>query len=210
MLRRVAALYDIHANLPALEAVLAEIEREAFEAIVIGGDVLPGPQPVECLARLRGLSPPALFLRGNGDREALAAAEGHETRTLPEAAKSILRDNARRLNPQDKTWIATWPSMQRLHIEAFGEVLFCHATPASDHETLPDSCHDAELAGAFGGTGSSLVVCGHTHIQFDRSVSGVRVVNAGSVGMPFQAPGAYWLELGASIRLRRTLIGEVA
>ncbi|MGN6594080.1 MAG: metallophosphoesterase family protein [Terriglobales bacterium] len=204
-MRRLAALYDIHANLQALDAVLDEVEQEGFEAVVIGGDVLPGPQPRECLARLRGLRLPAHYLRGNGDRETLAAAEGRETATLPEAAKAILRDNACQLSPEDKTWIAAWPPTVSLALDGVGDVLFCHATPASDHETLANDCSDAELARAFGGTGAALVVCGHTHVQFDRTTaSGVRVVNAGSVGMPFQAPGAYWLEFGPGVSLRRT------
>jgi putative phosphoesterase len=204
MLHRVAALYDIHANLQALDAVLAEVGRESYDALVIGGDVLPGPQPSECLARLRALQLPVHYVRGNGDRETLAAAEGRETPTLPEAAKTILRENARRLGPAEKSFLAAWPPTVRLTIAAIGVVLFCHATPASDHETLASDCSDAELARAFAATGADLVVCGHTHIQYDRAVPGVRVVNAGSVGMPFQAPGAYWLSLGPEVRLRRT------
>lgn len=205
-MRRIAALYDIHANLPALDAVLAEIERENYEAVVIGGDVLPGPRPVESLARLRHLALPAYYLRGNGDRETLAAAAGRETPVLPESAKAILRDNARRLSPDDRAWIASWPEIVRLTLDGIGEVLFCHATPASDHETLPNDCSDADLARAFAAAAAPLVVCGHTHIQYDRSLPGVRVVNAGSVGMPFEAPGAYWLEMGPSLRLRRTAV----
>jgi predicted phosphodiesterase len=203
-MRRIAALYDIHANLPALDAVLAEVEREGYEAVVIGGDVLPGPRPAECLTRLRSLALPAYYLRGNGDRETLAAAAGRESPALPEAAKAILRENARRLGPAHRAWIASWPETVRLTLDGIGETLFCHATPASDHETLPHDCSDADLARAFSSTGAHLVVCGHTHIQYDRTAAGVRVVNAGSVGLPFESPGAYWLELGPSARLRRT------
>ncbi|HET9783458.1 MAG TPA: metallophosphoesterase family protein, partial [Terriglobales bacterium] len=175
-MRRIAALYDIHANLPALDAVLAEVERENYEALVIGGDVLPGPQPAECLARLRNLALPAYYLRGNGDRETLAAAQGRESPALPEAAKAILRDNASRLSPDDRAWIASWPEAVRLTLDGIGKVLFCHATPASDHETLPHDCSDADLARAFAGAGADLVVCGHTHIQYDRALPGVRVI----------------------------------
>src|SRR5215207_10702868 len=65
---RVAALYDIHANAPALDAVLVEVERAGVDRIVVGGDVVPGPLPVKTLARLRALGDRAVFVRGNGDR----------------------------------------------------------------------------------------------------------------------------------------------
>src|SRR5438132_9056165 len=73
---RVAALYDIHGNLPALEAVLKEVRGAAVEQIVVGGDVFPGPMPNETLAYLLGPDIPVRFLCGNGDREVRALAEG--------------------------------------------------------------------------------------------------------------------------------------
>ena len=69
---RIAALYDIHGNLPALEAVLRDVETSGVDRIVVGGDVLPGPMPAECLARLMNLDVPVQFILGNGDREAIA------------------------------------------------------------------------------------------------------------------------------------------
>src|SRR5215218_3776256 len=79
-LRRVAALYDVHGNLPALEAVLAAVDDADVDAIVIGGDVVPGPMPREALDRLLALGPRARFIRGNTDRLTVDAFDG---RALP-------------------------------------------------------------------------------------------------------------------------------
>ncbi len=76
---RIAAIYDIHANLPALEAVLQEIRQENVDLVVVGGDVVPGPLPFETIQCLLGLDIPARFIRGNGDREVLAQMSGLET-----------------------------------------------------------------------------------------------------------------------------------
>jgi hypothetical protein len=83
-------------------------------------------------------------------------------------------------------------------------VLFCHATPRSDTEIFTRLTAEERLLPLFEGLDAAVVVCGHTHMQFDRTIAGVRVVNAGSVGMPFGEPGAYWLLLGPDVRLRYT------
>jgi predicted phosphodiesterase len=201
---KIAALYDVHGNLPALEAVLEDVRREAFDEIVIGGDVFPGPLCNEALATLLDLELPVRFLLGNGDRETLAVAAGEEPVAVPEAYRPALRWVAGRLAPDDRRRIAAWPRSQRLEIDPLGTVLFCHATPGSDTAIFTRSTPEERLLPVFGGVEAAVVVCGHTHMQFDRSVGSVRVVNAGSVGMPFGAPGAYWLELGSELRLRRT------
>ena len=83
---RVAALYDVHGNLPALDAVLAELEHEGVDAIVIGGDVAAGPFPAETLERLRALGGRVRWLRGNADRELAPGEEGNAPPELIEAA----------------------------------------------------------------------------------------------------------------------------
>jgi predicted phosphodiesterase len=123
----IAALYDIHGNLPALEAVLREIRAGGVDQVVVGGDVVPGPMSREMFECLLNLN--EIFTR---------------------------------LTPEER------------------------------------------LAPVFAGITASVVVCGHTHMQFDRMAGGVRVVNAGSVGMPFGEPGAYWLLLGPGVELRHT------
>jgi putative phosphoesterase len=201
---KVAALYDIHGNLPALEAVLAEVAREKVDAIVVGGDVVPGPMPRETLARLLELNIPTQFILGNGDRVALAAMRGEEPVEVPSAFREVIWWNARQLGPAEESVLASWPKTLSLEIAGLGRVLFCHATPRNDVEIFTRETSEEKLAPVFAGVDAELIVCGHTHMQFDRLVSGKRVVNAGSVGMPFAEPGAYWLLLGPDVELRRT------
>jgi len=166
---RVAALYDIHGNLPALEAVLAEVEADV---VVVGGDVAPGPQVQECFARLDALAMPVRWVLGNGDREELA----------PDL-----------LDRFEET------------VE-FEGVLFCHGSPRSDEEMITLITPAERLRPMLEGVGADVVVCGHTHHQFDRRVASKRVVNAGSVGLPYQGDAAaFWLLLhDGEIELRRT------
>jgi predicted phosphodiesterase len=201
---RVAALYDIHGNLPALEAVLEDVRRAGVDEIVVGGDVFPGPMAGESLAFLLGCGIPVRFIRGNGEREVLAAAAGEPSTRLPEQVREALRWAAERLDPGRRREMASWPETARASIEGIGEVLFCHATPRNDSEIFTRLTPEDRLRAVFDGVGDPLIVCGHTHMQFDRTVGLVRVVNAGSVGMPFGEPGAYWLLLGPEVSLRRT------
>ena len=196
---RVAALYDIHGNLPALEAVLRDVRGADVDHIVIGGDVLPGPMPRETLACLRDLDVPVQFIQGNGDREVMSP-----TGAVPEIQRESMRWNAGQLRPEDERLLASWPLTLRVQIPGIGDVLFCHATPRNDTEIFTRQTPDDPLLPIFGSLGVALAVCGHTHMQFDRTIGTVRVVNAGSVGMPFGDPGAYWLLLGPDVQLRRT------
>jgi len=200
----VAALYDIHGNLPALEAVLAEIRREKIDRIVIGGDVVPGPMPRETIARLQSLDTPAQFIRGNGDREIVSWRRGVESDAIPEPYRETMRWVARQLRDEDEQLLAGWPQTLRLEIPNLGEVLFCHATPRNDTDIFTRLTPAENLTPVFAAVGARVVVCGHTHMQFDRTIDDVRVVNAGSVGMPYAEPGAYWLLLGPEITLRHT------
>jgi predicted phosphodiesterase len=204
---RVAALYDIHGNLPALEAVLQEIRQADVDHIVVGGDVLPGPMPRETLACLLNLDIPVEFIHGNGDREVLAQMTGTETdwcRTAPEQWRAPVRWTAQELRPDHARLLAAWPATCRVEIRGLGAVLFCHATPRNDTEAFTRLTPEDRLLPVFEGVNVPVVVCGHTHMQFDRQVGRVRVANAGSVGMPFGEPGADWLVLGPDVQLRHT------
>jgi len=201
---RVAALYDIHANLPALEAVLEDVRKAGVEHIVIGGDVLPGPMPRETMATLLALDVPVRYVQGNGDREVLERMQGVESRTLPEQVREVITWTAEQLDSGHAQTLAAWEKSVRSHVSDIGDVLFCHATPRNDTEIFTRRTPEERLAPIFGGLGVDIVVCGHTHMQFDRAIGGVRVLNAGSVGMPFGRPGAYWLLLGPEVQLRRT------
>jgi len=201
---QIAAIYDIHGNLPALEAVLQEIRQVKVDLVVVGGDVLPGPMPRETLACLRDLDLPVQLIRGNGDREVLEQKTGMEGGAIPEDYREVMRWVAKQVDPEHERWIAGWPQTLRVTIRGLGEVLFCHATPRSDTEIFTRLTSEDRLSSIFAGLDVQLVVCGHTHMQFDRTIAGARVVNAGSVGMPFGEPGAYWLLLGPGVELRKT------
>src|SRR6476469_4590189 len=95
---RIAALYDIHGNLPALEAVLGEVREAGVDLVVSGGDVVPGPMPREALASLLNLEIPVQFIHGNGDREVLAVRAGAKTGRFPEAFRPAMEWTARQLD----------------------------------------------------------------------------------------------------------------
>lgn len=212
---RIAALYDIHGNLPALNAVLADVRRAGVDQIVVGGDVLPGPMPLETLQRLLALDVPVRFIHGNGDLAVLAqmTAAGPDVPTywgsvsgapLPAPVQDVLRWNARQLRPEHEHVLAAWPKIVRVDIDSIGPTLFCHSTPRSETEVFTRLTAEDRLIPLFDGHGARLAVCGHTHMQFDRMIGRTRVVNAGSVGMPFGSPGAYWALLGPDVQLKCT------
>ncbi len=202
--RVVAALYDIHGNLPALEAVLEEVRRAGVDEIVVGGDVFPGPLCGETLACLLDFGMPVRFIQGNGDREVLASAAGQESSGVPEPYRATMRWVAAQLDPEQRRTMALWPASLRVEIPGMGDVLFCHATPRSDTEIFTRLTAEDRLVAIFEAANASIVVCGHTHMQFDRPVGRVRVVNAGSVGMPYGEPRACWLLLGPEVLLQQT------
>ena len=199
---RVAALYDVHGNLPALEAVLAEVEDLSVELVVVGGDVALGPLPEATVERLRSLGDRAIFIRGNADR---ALAEAEPEGWSEDAWLAWRRWAAEQLGPERVGFLAGLPLSASVEVDGLGPTLFCHATPRDDDEIFTRATPEERLRRLLRGVGERVVVCGHTHVQFDRAVDGVRVVNAGSVGMPYEGePGAYWALLGPSVEHRRT------
>ena len=160
----IATLYDIHGNLPALEAVLAEIPDDA--TIVVGGDVcMGGVEPAETLERLRALGDRVVWVRGNADREPVDE-----------------------LTDDQFAFLQTFPL--RVQLE---DVLYVHASPRNDEDIFTVRTPEERIAFLFEGVDADVVVCGHTHMQFERVVAGRRVINSGSVGMPYEdEPGAYW------------------
>ena len=208
---RIAAIYDIHGNLPALDAVLGDIERENPDLIIIGGDVASGPLPRETLERLMGLGDRARFIRGNADRELVACFDGAAVNPdLPDAAQATARWVAGQLERRHRDFLADLRERAVIAVDGLGDILFCHGSPRSDEEILTEASSDIRVGKALTGVVQRVVVCGHTHMQFDRCVGGVRVVNAGSVGMPYGEPGAYWLLLGPGVEMRRTSYDLVA
>jgi predicted phosphodiesterase len=193
---RVAALNDIEGNLAALEAVLAEAEEEDIDSVVCGGDVVTGPFPAEVLDRLTSRAD-VRFLRGNLERLVLEGADEYGRDWSAERL---------RLGDARLAAIASWPPVVELEIDGLGRALFCHAIPTADEPIFTRRTPNEAVAELIGDVAADIVVCGHTHMQFDRLLpTGLRVVNAGSVGAPFERPrGAYWALLGAAVELRRT------
>lgn len=200
MLNTVAVLSDIHGSLPALEAVLAEPDVAAAEAIVLTGDIAAGPQPVEVLDRLAGLGDRAHWVNGNADRELVAARAGREP-PYPEsrwAATQLRDDHLARL--------AALPPSVTLPVHGLGPVLFCHATPRDDEEVVLVDTRLERWTEVLAGVADEVrtVVCGHTHMPFVRLVDRRLIVNPGSVGMPYGPAAAHWALLGPGVQLRRT------
>ncbi|HET9214919.1 MAG TPA: metallophosphoesterase family protein [Gaiellaceae bacterium] len=196
---RVAALYDVHGNLPALEAVLAEVDRSRVDLVLVGGDVANGPMPRQCLERLRALGDRAVFVRGNGDRELAAPAAGDGIW----AARA--RWAAEQLDAEQRSFLAQLPETSSVRVRGLGGVVFCHGSPRSDEEIVTALSSESRVASMLEDVTARTVVSGHTHVQFDRVVGETRLVNPGSVGMPYEArPGAYWALLGPDVELRRT------
>jgi putative phosphoesterase len=177
----VAALYDIHGNLAALDAVLAEVPDDA--TIVVGGDICAGGERAsEALARLRALGDRVVWIRGNADRELHPDEDGL-------APEEFLAEARSQLSEEEIEFLHGLPQTQRV-----GDVLYCHASPRNDLDIVTERTPAERIAFLFEGLDVPTVVCGHSHTQFDRTVGGVRIVNAGSVGMPYEdEPGAYWL-----------------
>ena len=123
---------------------------------------------------------------------------------LPDRYREWIRWTARQLQPEETTMLRGWPKTLRLQIGRIGEVFFCHGTPTSETDAFTRLTPEDVLVPVFGELGVPLVVCGHTHMQFDRMIGATRVVNAGSVGSPFGRTGAEWLLLDPDVRLRHT------
>lgn len=182
-MKRIAALYDIHGNLPALEAVLDEVKCAQVEQIVVGGDIVPGPMPRETLERLQQLDVPVQFIRGNGELAVLGDLRG-----VPEQFRDAIRWSSEQLSRDQIDWLSEWPRTCSVSMDQPGDVLFCHATPADENEIFTRLTRDERVLELFARVEAPLVICGHTHMQFDRRVGNIRIVNSGSAGMAFGEP----------------------
>lgn len=184
---RIAVLNDIHGNLPALEAVLVELDADL---LVVGGDVAAGPMPAEVLDALSRLDMPIRWVRGNADREVLEPPIDEES-----PAAVVARFAAARLTASHRALLA---SFETTSIE--DGIMFCHGTPRSDTEIVTMFTPDEIIEEILSGVTESVVVAGHVHHQFDRKVGSKRWLNAGSVGLPYEGrPGAFWLLLDSSV-----------
>ena len=196
-----ALLYDVHGNLPALEAVLDDARRAGATRFLLGGDyALFGAWPRETVERLREL--PADWIRGNGERWTAAPGEA------PEPAREAIERCRELLEGELVAELARLPEST-----AIDGAFYCHGSPASDVESfLPEPSEIDE--GLLRGVDSPRVVFGHTHLAFRREgPRRVDLLNPGSVGMPFDGdPRAAYalLEPGGEIRHRRVEYDHMA
>jgi putative phosphoesterase len=206
----VAALYDVHGNLPALEAVLSDLEDIDYGLIVVGGDVASGPMPAEVLDRLQAIDDGVRWVRGNADREVVSAYDRGSATEDARSSDPALRASgwsASRIGDHHRDLMASFEEQDLVEVEGLGAILFCHATPNSDEEILTTATPDTRLRGILSSVEQDVVVCGHVHTQYDRRLDDRRVINAGSVGLPYQGEpvGAFWALLGNErVELRRS------
>jgi putative phosphoesterase len=202
--RRAAVLSDVHGNAVAFEAVLGDVIEAKPDLVVFGGDLTWGPLPEETCALAERLGPPAIFVRGNAER-ALAEAEA-----LLESAGNELTPRERwmleRHSASTRSFLATFLEAAVVEIQGLGAVRFCHGSPRSDEELVTFATPEPRMRALLEGVAEKVLVSAHTHIQFDRMIAGIRSVNPGSVGMPYEGrPGAaFWALLGPDVELQHT------
>ena len=197
---KVLALYDIHGNVDALDAVLADPRAAGPDAVLVGGDAVPGPFAGAALDRLQQLSVPVHWVRGNGERE-VAAAVGAAEPEPGDWAAITGAITAAELGDERARALGELP----LAVELDG-VLYCHASPRRDDEMLTRLSPAERWEEVLSDVAARVVVAGHTHQQDDRMVGGVRFLNAGSVGLPYEGDGAArWLWVADGVpELRHT------
>ncbi len=202
---RVAVLADVHGNLPALEAVLADVDAAGVDAVVLAGDMTVGPLQGETLELLFSLGERAIWVGGNCERNVVEVFDGtyRQTGAAHEAGTIWC---GRQLTRAQRDRLAALPLTVSVDVDGLGPVLVCHATARDDEEILLVDSPLAWFEEGFAGVEEATVVCGHTHMPFDRLAGGRRMANPGSVGMPYGPPGtlAYWALLGPELTLRRT------
>ncbi len=179
---------DIHGHLDALRAVLATAERRSFHKLLVAGDIVfPGPEPLETWRRLSAAG--AVMVQGLSDR-AVATVDPATIRPRTDDERARLERlsvTRHALGDVILHRIRRLPTHERLPLEDGGELLLVHGSPADPSEALTHDMSDEEMGALLGDDPADLVVCGASHVPFDRVVGGVRVINVGSVG---EAPGA--------------------
>jgi len=191
---------DIHGNAPALKAVLDEINREGAEIdlVVSLGDATWGVQPEETRILLESIGQPAIFVAGNGERALRELRDGREG----DEREYWMRDHH---SPETHAFLEAAVGSAVVAVAGLGPVRFCHGSPRSDIELVTPETPAERVRSLVQGVPEHVLLTGHTHLQFDRRVAGIRSINPGSVGMPYhELRGAFWAILGPDVELNRT------
>jgi putative phosphoesterase len=193
---RIAVLSDVHGNAVALQAVLEELAGEAVDLVLFGGDLTWGPLPHETLELVDTLEVPALYVRGNAERALLEPTDEPTERE---------RWLAKRHSEEQLDFLRSFSEQVVVDVAGLGPVRFCHGSPRSDEELVTPRTPTSRVRAMSAEIDERVLVTAHTHLQFDRLVAGIRSVNAGSVGMPYEGRGdAFWAILGPDVDLRST------
>jgi putative phosphoesterase len=179
---RIAFISDIHANLIALETVLADLRRERVDLTICLGDVVNlGARPREVLAAIKALNCPCIL----GNHDALMmdprVANGQEPWVLEVAAWTLDQ-----LTSEDLAFLRSFQPTLQLTLDDEVSLLCCHGSPRSFSDFLLATTPEREVQWMLDGKQASVMACGHTHVQMMRQFFGMLIVNAGSVGQPFE------------------------
>jgi putative phosphoesterase len=203
---RTAILSDMHGNLTAFEAVLADLRLSSPDVILQGGDLAAnGAHPAEVVDRIRDLGWPGV--RGNTDEMlwksddlTKLAAKSPKLRSLVENFQEMIPWTIAQLGKDRIRWLESLPVVKRS-----GDIALLHASPDNLWKApLPDA-NDSELRDVYGSLEASIVIYGHIHRPFVRQLGSFIVANSGSVSLPYDGdPRASYLLLdGASVTIRR-------
>jgi predicted phosphodiesterase len=202
---RVAVIADVHGNAVALAAVARDVLASRPDALVFCGDLTWGPLPEETwrvVTKLHDdLSGPVFFVRGNAERTlAELRADAHGRHPTVRERWMLAQHAAQTLDVME-----TFPFTVTLDLRRLGPALFCHGSPRSDEELITADTPRERMKALLDHVAERVLVSAHSRIQFDRQVVGIRSLNPGSVGMPYQRlAGAYWALLGPEVEFRRT------
>ncbi|WP_434716446.1 metallophosphoesterase family protein [Lacticaseibacillus paracasei] len=203
---KIAALYDIHGNYPALKEVLKQVKKLSPDLVVLGGDLIAGPMPLETLSLLKRVSTTfkTVGIMGNNDQDIVDIYAKKRVGLSRKATEQL-------------TWIANQLSYKQVSFLrnllpsiSIGNYFFCHAVKNDNTTVFSPRQNKAYIEALFKGVQESYIICGHTHIQFELSLPNKKIINAGSIGMPFSNQfGAQWLWLEDNrIEYKRTIFNQ--
>lgn len=195
---KIVVLYDIHGNFPALESVMNEIQDDV-DHLVIGGDVILGPMSNECLDLLKESTVPLNCIKGNCETAVLNYLDDQPLPALQPQVMEEIKWTAHHISTDHLRWTRSWPENFIYTHPTAGKISFYHSAPGDENAIFTEETKEDILDMLFQNDHSNIIICGHTHIPFDKKLKNKRIVNAGSVGMSFNGPGAQYLTINSGI-----------